>query len=870
MAFFLKNAIPTIAGIALLTIISTAARAQSITYYVDASNGNDANNGTTTGTAWKTTAKVNSVTAFQSGDQILFKSGQIFSGALAPKGSGAPGSRIRLGAYGSGNKPMIVANSGDSAAVQLMNQHHWTIDGLDASGGSNWGIWVSSQSNTTCRGITITNCSVHDADIIGHPGLVGQHIDTSILFGLIHLSLLSVAGSRWDSIDIENNTAYSSLGNGISVYGQWGLMSTNVTIRNNTVYNVGPRGIHMMNDSIVLAERNLVYNVANNAFTSGTGFEVWGSNNVVWQFNESYNTKPVHSGPDNDNGAFDIDYDNSNVTAQYNYGHGAAGYGISCFAAQWGISSNYIVRYNVFANNDKWSSSSRGSIFVAAWDNGSFNGIKIYNNTIYHNPAASCPAFTDSNAVYTGTNPNFFKNNVIYSSVPSMYSRTGNMTTDNNLYYSPAGAATFTVGSTNYSSLSSVQSAGSDYGSKEGNPLLSNPTFSDNGMSAAASAFTPSGTSPAINAGVRVDTMGTRDYAGTAIPQGGLYDMGAIEIAQTQLPTFYTDVSYGGSSTGLELGWYNMSALSGRGIPNDAISSIKIPKGYKVYAYPDDNFSGTSWTFTADNNNLNSVGANDAISSIFVDLDPAAYFKISNHTSGLVLDGGGNWTAGSTVDQYNNLTSTNLEWSITNQWDGYYKIKNHTTSLVLDGGGNVSSGSVLKQYSDMSSTNLEWGFSYVGNGYYKLINRTNLLVVDGTGTFTPGASAKQYYNVSSPNLEWYLAPANGTANTSAVTPSAVNGLASMFMVNPAVAENNIYPCPARVNSRVNLIYNGGNRGQGKLELYDAGGRLLFSRQLSLVEGVNQIAIDVPGVGAGLYFAVLSTSQRKVTYKLIVE
>ena len=54
-----------------LHIISEA---WSATYYVDAANGNDANNGTSELTTWKTIAKVNA-SRFKPGDQILFKRG---------------------------------------------------------------------------------------------------------------------------------------------------------------------------------------------------------------------------------------------------------------------------------------------------------------------------------------------------------------------------------------------------------------------------------------------------------------------------------------------------------------------------------------------------------------------------------------------------------------------------------------------------------------------------------------------------------------------------------------------------------------------------------------------------------------------------
>src|SRR6266436_280556 len=50
-------------------------------YYVSP-NGNDANNGTSRSTAWKTVAKVNA-SSFKAGESILFEGGETFAGTLS-------------------------------------------------------------------------------------------------------------------------------------------------------------------------------------------------------------------------------------------------------------------------------------------------------------------------------------------------------------------------------------------------------------------------------------------------------------------------------------------------------------------------------------------------------------------------------------------------------------------------------------------------------------------------------------------------------------------------------------------------------------------------------------------------------------------
>lgn len=56
--------------------------AWTATYYVNATNGNDANNGTSQPTPWKTIAKVNA-SNFNPGGEILFKAGRFGEGNLS-------------------------------------------------------------------------------------------------------------------------------------------------------------------------------------------------------------------------------------------------------------------------------------------------------------------------------------------------------------------------------------------------------------------------------------------------------------------------------------------------------------------------------------------------------------------------------------------------------------------------------------------------------------------------------------------------------------------------------------------------------------------------------------------------------------------
>jgi|688.fasta_scaffold06873_6 hypothetical protein len=78
--------------------------------------------------------------------------------------------------------------------------------------------------------------------------------------------------------------------------------------------------------------------------------------------------------------------------------------------------------------------------------------------------------------------------------------------------------------------------------------------------------------------------------------------------------TVYADCNYQGKSSYLRSGRYSNYAM---GIGNDAISCFRIPRGYKLTVFEDNNFNGESRTFTSDLYCL-AVDWNDKISSMIV------------------------------------------------------------------------------------------------------------------------------------------------------------------------------------------------------------------------------------------------------------
>ncbi len=80
----------------------------STTYYLDATNGNDFNSGTSPEKAWKNIKKLISF-KFKPGDKIAFKRGEVFRGYFIVSSSGEKNKPIIFTSYGEGKLPVITS-----------------------------------------------------------------------------------------------------------------------------------------------------------------------------------------------------------------------------------------------------------------------------------------------------------------------------------------------------------------------------------------------------------------------------------------------------------------------------------------------------------------------------------------------------------------------------------------------------------------------------------------------------------------------------------------------------------------------------------------------------------------------------------------
>ncbi|MGQ4403519.1 alpha-L-fucosidase [Streptomyces hayashii] len=216
----------------------------------------------------------------------------------------------------------------------------------------------------------------------------------------------------------------------------------------------------------------------------------------------------------------------------------------------------------------------------------------------------------------------------------------------------------------------------------------------------------------------------------------------------------FQDVGYTGGSAPLPLGDYTAAGLSAAGLGARTISSLRPAPGYQVVGYSGDDFTGTSWTFTADNPDLRVTGNNDQITSLRVQFNPAAYLRVSNVTDGLALDSGGNVASGSNLKQWTWDSSTNLQWRAEPLAGGYYRLVNRTNGMVADGWGDGSGSAARQAAWNSGNNNQQWTITHRGDGRFSIANRATGLVLDGGGNVPSGSVTKQWTYGSSTNLLW--------------------------------------------------------------------------------------------------------------------
>lgn len=534
--------------------VAGPASAANTNYYVDCSaTSNGAGN---LSSPWNSLSSANSKAGgFSSGDQILLKRSVTCFGNLRPLGSGASGSPVVLGAYGTGVRPLIDANYASEFGVKLSDQSHWVIQDIEVARGTRYGIFVTVTSGLV-QGISITNAVVRD---VGGSTLNSKNTGLVVIAPSAPDSTNST-GARFDAVTVDGVVAHGTtmwagilIGSGTGA-DTWAPIqskrSTNVTVRNSKVYDVYGDGIVLFAVNNGLIERSLAYQTGiQPTQTIGTPNAIWtwACNGCTVQLNEAY----ANDSPGVDGGAFDVDYFSDNTIIQYNYGHGNSAYCIAVFGAENYTTSNTIIRYNVCANNGTQAVGQRTEIEVSTWNSGKIDGLQIYNNTFITNHGV----FRSSASDFTGSQARSFRNNIIYSTTSNPAGTMAGITSsDSNVWFYTGGAWTNNEPNSRYE-----------------NPMLNDPAF--NNVGPLGTQYQIQASSPAVDSGIAISSPGIRDHYGNPIPRGNATDIGAHESPFTTAGL----LSNGGFEAGSLSGWStNGSVAAGSTSPRSGSYSAAV------------------------------------------------------------------------------------------------------------------------------------------------------------------------------------------------------------------------------------------------------------------------------------------------------
>jgi len=503
--------------------------------------GNDSNSGTSPLMAWKTIDKVNS-TIFFPGDFILFEGGKNFTGTIYFDSTvtGTSTLPITISSYGIGRAKI---KPGVDTGFFAYNTAGFLLKNINFVG--------SGRDINTSDGILFYN------DLPGDQKLEYVHIDRVQVRGFGSWGIAIGGGngkSGFRDIRITKTKSYDNT-DGILIWGAFSSTSTQYSNEdvyighteayNNSgipglPYNTG-NGITVSDTDGGIIERCVAHDNGwlNTAVGGPIGIWAWDSNNIVIQYNESYNNRTASSA---DGGGFDLDGGVTNSVMQYNYSHDndGAGFLLAQFDDARPFSGNTI-RYNISQNDGR--KNSYGAIEV--WNGGSgITNTQIYNNTIYVSPTTN--GSPKAMSIISPTRNVHVRNNIFITTgglrLVKVVSGQKGILFQGNDYWPSGGSFVVNWGSETYASLSSWRNStgqekmGTVNTGFSVDPKLVNPggggSFGNPSFLSTLSDYFLQSSSPLIDKGLNLFNKfginpGLKDFYGNTIPQGAGYDVGA-------------------------------------------------------------------------------------------------------------------------------------------------------------------------------------------------------------------------------------------------------------------------------------------------------------------------------------------------------
>jgi parallel beta-helix repeat protein len=279
---------------ALMLALLCAVSAPAAIYYVDATNGSDAQDGASPWSPIQSLRRLRTID-LGPGDYVLLKRGEVWTEPLTVASSGSPDAPLTIGAYGQGARPVIDgANPSVSRVTDLVNisqKAGIVIAGIAIRNAPRNGINIYGSSSIVVRDCLISGSRQAGAMVFNSNGvtiegceITGNALDGSAIYDGIRIDGTGSAELSGFSIrhcDIHDN--YGGEGwnsaNGIFLGHTGGATPVlrNVQIRANEIYSNGNpsqnqagRGLTGTFDGDVLVSSNFIHSNASAGLYFGT------------------------------------------------------------------------------------------------------------------------------------------------------------------------------------------------------------------------------------------------------------------------------------------------------------------------------------------------------------------------------------------------------------------------------------------------------------------------------------------------------------------------------------------------------------------------------------------------------------------------
>lgn len=525
----MKKAVSVLLAIFMLLPTAVYALATDIgeIYYVDCANGDDANNGTSADSAWKSLEKA-SEKVYSAGDKILFKSGETFVGTFNAKGSGTAENPITISSYGGEEKPLFFSNE-NICLINIHNVNGWTVENLELSAPNGKGIWIIADGDFGfMKDFVVRNCSLHNIGYILYPE--GSTGDKS-------LSPIYIKSNG------EGNRIENVLLSGLDIYDcGYGIATDGTAIEWNRDYYVSPEVSYNQNFTFEnITCNNFYYDAI--VITSINNLHVNNCSLINTSLREDWYTAPMWShhaknmlienceiaGAENrlDGMALDFDGWTTDSTYQYIYSHDNVSFIRNCVYDETTSNRNCTVRYCLSVNDTNHNNKSIKNntavlLHTDAYGEMEYNkrmeNFKFYNNTIIN--GATFDFFNLRNS--------FIANNIFYNDKD-------HIGLDQCFQFAKL-SGNKDISLTRFLNFTGTFTNNCFYGcaipTRDKHAVTADPLFAGNDLSDKNS-FMLSSQSPLIGKGIKVeDDMGSTDFYGNPLTDSlniGCYGGAGIE-----------------------------------------------------------------------------------------------------------------------------------------------------------------------------------------------------------------------------------------------------------------------------------------------------------------------------------------------------